>query len=69
MNNPHQTLAQIRQAGLEVLARHLGPVGMVRFLRHSETGFGNYTEDRHQWLENKDVNTLATEIMAKRMEQ
>jgi hypothetical protein len=69
MNNPNMTLAQIRQVGLEVLARHLGPVGMVRFLQHSDQGFGNYTEERHQWLENKDVNTLAAEIMAKRGEQ
>jgi hypothetical protein len=63
------TLAQIRQVGLEVLARHLGPVGMVRFLQHSDLGFGNYTEERHQWLGNKDVNTLAAEILAKRGEQ
>ena len=63
------TLAQIRQMGLEVLTHHLGPVGMVRFLQHSDLGCGNYTEERHQWLENKDVNTLAAEIMAKRMEQ
>ncbi len=66
MNNPNMTLAQIRQVGLEVLARHLGPVGMVRFLQHSDQGFGNYTEERHQWLENKEVRSLAAEIIAKR---
>jgi hypothetical protein len=69
MNSSHLTLAQIRQVGLEVLARHLGPVGMVRFLQHSETGHGNYTEARHQWLENKDVRSLAADILAQRKGQ
>jgi hypothetical protein len=69
MTNPNLTLAQIRQIGLEVLARHLGPVGMVRFLQHAELGRGNYTEERHQWLKNKEVNALAAEIMAKRVDQ
>jgi hypothetical protein len=60
------TLEQIRQTGIDLLARHLGPVGMIRFFQQSENGEGDYTIDRHQWLGNKTVKTLAEEIIAKR---
>ena len=44
------TLEDIRRKGYEVLARELGPVGMIRFLQQFETGRGDYTEERHDWL-------------------
>ena len=45
------TPVQIHQAGLAVLARELGPVGLIRFLQQYELGSGDYTRDRHQWLD------------------
>lgn len=42
---------ELHQAGLDALSEHLGPGGMLRFLRHYIKGEGNYTEDRHQWLD------------------
>lgn len=66
MNQQTTTLEQIRKTGIDLLARHLGPVGMIRFFQQSETGWGDYTIERHQWLGNKDVKTLAEEIIAKR---
>lgn len=56
------TLEQIRLTGLGVLARELGPVGMVRFLQQYETGRGDYSEERHRWLDNLDVRTIAEQI-------
>ncbi len=44
------TPMQIHQAGLAVLLRELGPVGLIRFLQQFELGAGNYTKERHQWL-------------------
>ena len=29
----------------------LGPVDAIRFIQHFSPGKGNYTEDRHQWLD------------------
>ncbi len=68
MNPQAMTQEQIRQTGIELLARHLGPVGMIRFFQQSETGWGDYTKERHQWLgsPHKDVKTLAEEIIATR---
>jgi hypothetical protein len=59
-------LTQIRQLGLEVLSRELGPVGMVRFLQQFEMGQGDYTEERHRWLDKLTVDEIANKIQKKR---
>ena len=65
MSQPAMTLEQIREKGIQTLREHLGIVGMVRFLQQSETGWGNYTEERYQWLGDPDLRTLAKEIQRK----
>lgn len=60
------TLEQIRLAGLAALECELGPVGMIRFLQQYETGQGDYTQERHQWLGHPDVQTLAEKIQQQR---
>ena len=64
MNPQAMTLEQIREQGLAVLRKHLGIVGMVRFLQQSEMGWGNYTEERYQWLGDPDLEELAQKIQA-----
>ena len=66
MNTRTMTLEQIRLTGLEVLARELGPVGMVRFLQQFETGRGDYSVERHGWLDQMDVQTVAQKIQQRR---
>jgi hypothetical protein len=62
------TPAQIRLAGLAALARELGPVGMVRFLQQFEAGYGHYSKERHQWLDQWDMDKLV-ETLRKRGEK
>jgi hypothetical protein len=62
MNPQARTLEQIREQGLAVLRKHLGIVGMVRFLQQSDMGWGDYTEERYQWLGNPDLEELAKKI-------
>jgi hypothetical protein len=64
MNPQAMTLEQIREKGLAVLRKHLGIVGMVRFLQQAEMGSGNYTEERYQWLGDPDLEELAKKIQA-----
>ena len=66
MSSGHLTLDQIRRVGLEALSRELGVVGMVRFLQLSEVGSGDYSLQRHSWLEKSDVCSLADKIRRKR---
>ena len=57
MNAMSMTLEEIRRQGVEALVRELGPVGMVRFLQQYETGAGDYSTQRHQWLSD-DLPTI-----------
>lgn len=59
-------LEEIRRLGLEVLARALGPLGMVRFLQQFETGHGDYTAERTQWSGATTVKDLSVMIKAAR---
>jgi hypothetical protein len=61
------SLAQVRAAGLEALSSALGPVGLVRFLQQFETGTGDYTSERHQWLDGATVRDLAQELAEHRV--
>ena len=56
----------IRKAGIEAVAKKLGPIGMIRFLQQFETGRGNYTKERDQWLKDMDVQEIVSEIRKKR---
>ena len=60
------TLEELRRAGLEALTRELGPVGMVRFLQQFEIGWGDYSVERHQWLDQGNVQTQAQHIRQRR---
>jgi hypothetical protein len=62
MNSQTMSLSEIRSAGLEALARELGPVGMVRFLQQFETERGDCTHERDNWLGNETVDTLVDKI-------
>lgn len=66
MKSSTMTLDQIRRAGIEALARELGPIGMVRFLQQFETGSGDYTLDRHEWLDRMDITVIARKIRQQR---
>jgi hypothetical protein len=66
MNGQTMSLEQIRIAGMEALARELGIVGMVRFLQQFETGHGDYSKDRHNWLDDQDVETIVKRIRERR---
>ncbi len=54
---------EIRRAGIQVLTQSLGAVGMVRFLQQSETGWGDYTKERSQWLGNPALEEVRADIL------
>ena len=55
-------LFEIRKKGIEALNKALGPVGMVRFLHQFESGAGDYTKERAQWLKEYDIDSIMDEI-------
>ena len=66
MNTGTMTFDQIQIEGLKALERQLGPDGMIRFLQQFETGWGDYTKERHKWLKDTSVEVLAEKIVKKR---
>lgn len=59
MNIQTMTPQQIRAAGLAALSRELGVIGMIRFMQQFEMGQGDYSNDRHQWLDQYSVDDIA----------
>lgn len=66
MNVQMMTPQQIRAAGLAALSRELGLVGMIRFMQQFELGQGDYSKDRHQWLDQYTVDDIAKMIREKK---
>jgi hypothetical protein len=66
MNPNLQTPEQIRIAGLQALHHALGLVGMIRFLQQYETGSGDYSKDRHAWLDQWTLDDIRLELEAQR---
>jgi hypothetical protein len=62
MKNQVLTLNQVRKEGLDALLKALGPIGMIRFLQQFETGKGNYTIERDEWLGDMTVKDVLEEL-------
>ena len=66
LNTRTMSSSEVRTAGLAAVARELGPAGLIRFLQEFDTGRGDYTAERHQWLGNPTVDQLVARIRARR---
>jgi len=66
MGSKLMSLDQIRKAGIEALSRTLGPVDMVRFLQQFDTGRGDYTKERDQWLNGMNIVDIVKGIEKER---
>ena len=60
------TPVQIREKGIDALAKALGPLGMVRFLQQYDMGSGDYTQERKKWLNGETVGNIVKEIKTSR---
>ena len=69
MNTEYLTLNEIRTLGFEALLRDLGPAGTLRFMQQYETGKGDYTRERRNWLKKKSVKEIGEEILKERQEK
>ncbi len=45
-----------------ILQRELGVDGLARFLRLNRAGFGDYTRDRHKWLNGTTIEDIMAEL-------
>ncbi len=66
VNKKAMTPQPIRVAGLAALSRELGLVGMIRFMQQFEIGQGDYSKDRHEWLDQYTVDDIAKLVSEKK---
>ena len=66
MSNSMHDLSNIRRRGIEALTEKLGSVGMVEFIRQFDSGYGDYTRERREWLDDSDVKSIGKQIKAKK---
>ncbi len=52
---------EFERYALDILTRELGVYGLARFLRTYRKGSGDYTRDRHQWLDGITVEEAMRE--------
>ncbi len=62
MQTQKMSPSQIRSAGLAALIKALGPTGMARFIQQFESGTGDYTRDRGQWLDQMSLGEILSGI-------
>ena len=60
---PHIDLSQMSdiafyELALNTILEQLGPVAMMRFIRIRRPGTGDYTAERHRWLDKLDRKTI-----------
>ena len=63
-----KTISEVRREGIEALSKALGPVDMARFISSYDTGAGNYTRDRLQWLPT-DRDEIVTNLLERQKEK
>ena len=57
-NNP----VSLRKAGIDALAKELGPLGMALFLRQYDNGYGDYTQEREELLKDITLEDVEREL-------
>jgi hypothetical protein len=56
------TPIELNRKAFKALIEGLGYVDAIRFLKQFDDGSGDYTRERHQWLDSLSLDEIWTEI-------
>ena len=56
------TPIELHRKGFKALVDALGYVDAVKFIRQFDQGSGNYTEERHKWLDKLTMDDIVADI-------
>ncbi|WP_016951450.1 hypothetical protein [Anabaena sp. PCC 7108] len=56
------TPIELYRKGFQALVDALGYVDAIRFIRQFDSGSGDYTEERHQWLDQVTMDEILADI-------
>lgn len=57
-----RTQNEIIKQGYDALINSLGITDTIRFIQYFSPGKGDYTKERHQWLDEKSLDDVLSEI-------
>ena len=57
---------ELRKAVLDLIQREMGPDAVIRFQQMYSKGNGDYSKERHSWLDSLSAGEIVREIEAKR---
>lgn len=56
------TPIELQRKGFQALVSALGIVDAIRFIRQYDSGSGDYTKERHQWLDSLTMEEVLADI-------
>ena len=56
------TPVELQRKGWKALVNALGYVDAIRFIRQFDSGSGDYTKERHQWLDKLTMDDIIADI-------
>ena len=56
------TPVELQRKGWKALVNALGYVDAIRFIRQFDSGSGDYTKERHQWLDKLTMDEIIADI-------
>lgn len=56
------TLVELNRKGFKALVDALGYADAIRFIRQYDNGSGDYTKERHQWLDKLTLEDIWADI-------
>jgi hypothetical protein len=66
MNIDAANLYQVRHTGIHILNRELGPAAMIRFMQQYESGYGDYSKERHERIDKVSMADIVAQIKERR---
>ena len=59
-------MEDVKKRGMQALTRELGAAGMAQFMQQFGKGHGDYSKDRHRFLDKFTVNDIFEAIKQKK---
>ena len=63
------TAIELQRKGFKALVDALGTVDAMRFIHQYDSGSGDYTKERHQWLDQLTIDDFPNYVRQKRQSQ
>lgn len=57
-----KTQNEVLDRGYKALVDALGVIDAIRFIQHFSPGYGDYTKERHEWLDKLSMNDFLGEM-------